>query len=156
MKLGPLVCFEDTVADLARRFSLLGAQCFVVVTNDGWFLESAGSLQHLNNAVFRCVENKIPMIRAANTGVTCAIDRLGIVREVLRDPSGSTFLQGILFSKINIPTSTNPTFFTRYGEVFSISCLAICLLTLGSSLIHTRKNKKSSCSNPPETKTSAP
>ncbi len=156
VKLGPLVCFEDTVADLARRFSLLGAQCFVVVTNDGWFLESAGSLQHLNNAVFRCVENKIPMIRAANTGVTCAIDRLGIVREVLRDPSGSTFLQGILFSKINIPTSTNPTFFTRYGEVFSISCLAICLLTLGISLIHTRKNKKSSCSNPPETKTSAP
>ena len=156
VKLGPLVCFEDTVADLARRFALLGAQSFVVVTNDGWFLKSAGSVQHLNNAIFRCVENKTPMIRAANTGVTCAIDRLGVVREVLRDPSGSTFLQGVLFSKINVPTSTQPTFFTRYGEVFSISCLVISLLALAISLIQFRKNKNSSCSDHPETKTSAP
>jgi apolipoprotein N-acyltransferase len=155
-KIGPLVCFEDTVADLARQFALLGAQGFVVVTNDGWFLKSAGSIQHLNNAVFRCVENKIPMIRAANTGVTCAIDRLGIVREVLRDPSGSTFLQGVLFSKINVPISPEPTFFARYGEVFSISCLAVSLLALAISLNRIRKNKKSSCSNPSETKTSAP
>jgi apolipoprotein N-acyltransferase len=128
----------------------------VVVTNDGWFLQSAGSQQHLNNAIFRCVENKIPMIRAANTGVTCAIDRLGVVREVLRDPSGSTFLQGVLFSKINVPISPEPTFFARYGEVFSISCLAVSLLALAISLNHIRKNKKSSCSNPSETKTSAP
>jgi apolipoprotein N-acyltransferase len=156
VKLGPLVCFEDTVADLARHFALLGAQSFVVVTNDGWFLQSAGSQQHLNNAIFRCVENKIPMIRAANTGVTCAIDRLGVVREVLRDPSGSTFLQGVLFSKINVPISPEPTFFARYGEVFSISCLAVSLLALAISLNHIRKNKKSSCSNPSETKTSAP
>jgi apolipoprotein N-acyltransferase len=156
MKLAPLICFEDTVADLARHFALLGAQAFVVVTNDGWFLKSAGSVQHLNNAVFRCVENKIPMIRAANTGVTCAIDRLGVVREVLRDPSGSTFLQGVLFSKINAPTSSQPTFFTRYGEVFSISCLVISMVALAISLIQLRKNKKSSCSNPSETKTSAP
>jgi apolipoprotein N-acyltransferase len=155
VKLGPLVCFEDTVADLARRFALLGAQSFVVVTNDGWFLKSAGSVQHLNNAVFRCVENKIPMIRAANTGVTCAIDRLGVVREVLRDASGSTFLQGVLFSKIAVPTSPQPTFFTRYGEVFSISCLVISLLALAILLVQFRKNKKSSCSDQPETKTSA-
>jgi apolipoprotein N-acyltransferase len=101
------------------------------------------------------VENKIPLIRATNTGVTCAIDRLGVVREVLRDPSGSTFLQGVLFSKINVPTSHQPTFFALYGEIFSISCLAISLLTLAISLIRLRKNKKSSCSNPSETKTSA-
>lgn len=156
VKLGPLVCFEDTVADLARQFSNLGAQCFVVVTNDGWFLKSAGSLQHLNNAIFRCVENNIPMIRVANTGVTCAIDSLGVVREVLRDASGSTFLQGVLFSKISVPTNSEPTFFARYGEVFSFSCFGISLLTLAISIIRLRKNKKSSCSNPPETKTSAP
>ena len=96
------------------------------------------------------------MIRAANTGVTCAIDRLGVVREVLRDDSGSTFLQGVLFSKINVPTSHQPTVFSLYGEVFSISCLAVSLLALAISLYRIRKNKKSSCSNPSETKTSAP
>lgn len=156
IKLGPLVCFEDTVADLARNFVLLGAQTFAVVTNDGWFLKSAGSVQHLHNAIFRCVENKIPMIRATNSGVTCAIDRFGVVREVLRDASGSTFIEGVLFSKIAVPTSPQPTFFTRYGEIFSISCLVISLLALPISLIQMRKNKKSSCSIHPETKTSAP
>jgi apolipoprotein N-acyltransferase len=156
IKLGPLVCFEDTVPDLARHFVLLGAQTFAVVTNDGWFLKSAGSVQHLHNAIFRCVENKIPMIRATNSGITCAIDRFGVVREVLRDASGSTFIQGVLFSKIAVPTSPQPTFFTRYGEIFSIFCLVISLLALAISLIQMRKNKKSSCSIHPETKTSAP
>ena len=63
VKLGPLVCFEDTLGDLARHFAELGAQAFVVVTNDGWFNESSGSLQHVRNALFRCVENNIPMMQ---------------------------------------------------------------------------------------------
>lgn len=125
VKLGPLVCFEDTLGNLCRRFALLGAQAFVVVTNDGWFLESAGSLQHLRNALFRCVENNLPMIRSANTGVTCAIDRNGVVREVLRDPSGSTFEPGVLFGKISVPQNPTPTLYARHGEIFSITCLAI-------------------------------
>ena len=154
LKLAPLVCFEDTLGNLARRFVLKGAQAFVVVTNDGWFLKSAGSMQHLQNAVFRCVENKLPMIRAANTGVTCSIDRLGNIREVLRDDTGSTFTQGVLFSRIEAPTDPSPTFYTRYGEVFSISCLVITSLTLALALIR-RKPQNSSCPNPPDTETSA-
>ncbi|MFM8365127.1 MAG: apolipoprotein N-acyltransferase [Verrucomicrobiota bacterium] len=128
VKLGPLVCFEDTLGDLARRFAQLGAQAFVVVTNDGWFLESSGSLQHLRNALVRCVETGLPMIRAANTGITCAIDRNGVVREILRDTDGSTFQPGILFSKISAPKNPAPTFYTLYGEVFSIACFAISAL----------------------------
>jgi apolipoprotein N-acyltransferase len=156
VKLGPLICFEDTLGDLARRFALLGAQAFVVVTNDGWFLESAGSLQHLHNAVFRCIENKIPMIRSANTGVTCAIDRLGVVRETLRDPSGSTFLRGILFSKISVPKNPTPTFYARYGEVFSFVCIGLSLLAAARFSLPFLKNKKSPCPNESETKPSAP
>ncbi len=131
VKLGPLVCFEDTLGDLARRFAQLGAQAFVVVTNDGWFLESSGSLQHLRNALFRCVETGLPMIRAANTGITCAIDRNGVVREILRDTDDSTFQPGILFSKISAPQNPTPTFYTRYGEVFSIACLLVSALAAG-------------------------
>jgi apolipoprotein N-acyltransferase len=152
VKLGPLVCFEDTLGDLARRFAALGAQAFVVVTNDGWFLESAGSLQHLHNALFRCVENNIPMIRAANTGVTCSIDRHGVVREILSDPSGSTFQPGILFSKISAPENPSPTFFARYGEVFSIACLVVTALSAGILLvgsIHKKNPTRPNASNPP-------
>lgn len=153
-KLAPLICFEDTVGNLARRFAQKGAQAFVVGTNDGWFLESAGSMQHLQNAVFRCVETKLPMIRAANTGVTCAIDRLGNVREVLRDDTGSTFTQGVLFSRIALPSEPTQTFYTRHGEVFSISCLSLAALALVGGLLR-RKFQKSSCPKPRDTKPSA-
>ena len=156
IKLGPLICFEDTVGDLARRFALIGAQAFVVVTNDGWFLKSSGSLQHLHNSVFRCVENKIPMIRSANTGVTCAIDRLGVVREVLRDQSGSTFLQGVLFSKIRVPNNPQPTFYARHGDVFSLACLGLSTLSVIAIFLQILKNKKSPCPNEPEPKISTP
>ena len=155
-KLGPLVCFEDTLGDLCRRFTELGAQAFVVVTNDGWFLESAGSLQHLHNALFRCAENKLPMIRAANTGVTCAIDRHGVVREVLRDPAGSTFLPGILFSKISVPENPSPTFYARYGEIFSISCLVISIIFAGIYLIRLKRQKNSPRPNESDPKISTP
>lgn len=154
VKLAPLVCFEDTLGDLARQFAQRGAQAFVVVTNDGWFLKSAGSMQHLQNAVFRSVETKLPMIRAANTGVTCAIDRLGNVRETLRDENGSTFTQGVLFSRIEVPIAPSPTFYTRHGEVFSLCCLAITALSLLATVIF-RKPENSSCPKPPDTETSA-
>ena len=156
VKLGPLVCFEDTLGDLARHFALKGAQLFVVVTNDGWFLKSAGSSQHLQNAVFRCAETKLPMVRAANTGVTCAIDRHGVVRENLRDDDGSTFMQGVLFGKIPVPTHPQTTFYTRYGEIFSILCLSLSVIWTTLTLITRLKTKKSACSNPSETKPFAP
>lgn len=145
LKIGPLVCFEDTLGNLARRFALDGAQAFVTVTNDGWFLESAGSLQHLRNSLFRCVENRLPMIRAANTGVTCAIDRLGVVREVLKDENGSTFIQGVLFGKMSFPVNPEPTFYAKFGEVFSISCLVISGIWSLFAAVKFWRTKKSPC-----------
>jgi apolipoprotein N-acyltransferase len=152
IKIAPLVCFEDTLGDQARHIVQLGAQMFSVVTNDGWFLQSAGSLQHLHNALFRCVENKIPMIRAANTGVTCAINNHGVVTEILKNENGSTFTQGVLFGKIQVPTNPTLTFYSRYGEIFSILCLLISGIWTALKLIKFQKLKKSACSIPQETK----
>ncbi len=152
VKVGPLICFEDVLGDLAREFALRGAQAFAVVTNDGWFLNSAGSRQHLAHAVFRCAENKIPMIRAANTGVTCQVDRFGMVRETLQNEAGSTFIEGVLFGKLSVPNKPQPTFYARYGEVFSILCLIISVLAAAVSAIRHRKIKLSACPPPSETK----
>src|SRR5207237_784190 len=73
-QIAPLICFEDTIGDLTRQFVLHGANLLANVTNDGWFLHSAGSEQHLANSVFRCVETRRPMVRPANTGVTCFLN----------------------------------------------------------------------------------
>ncbi len=131
----PLICFEDTIGELTRQFVLPneaspGANLLVDVTNDGWFQTSAGSHQHLANAIFRCVETRRPMIRAANTGVTCFINEFGRVIQILRDETGSTFTEGVLAGEIKVPTEQELTFYVRHGELFAKACAAITLITI--------------------------
>lgn len=129
-KVAPLICFEDTIGELTRQFVLRGADFFANVTNDGWFLRSSGSRQHLANAIFRCVENRRPMVRAANTGVTCFVNEFGRVTQVLRDHQGSIFEEGTLIGEINIATKPTLTFYTRQGELFAKVCAAFALSVL--------------------------
>src|SRR5438874_3177663 len=131
----PLICFEDTIGELTRQFVLPnetspGANLLVDVTNDGWFQRSAGSHQHLANAIFRCVETRRPMIRAANTGVTCFINQFGRVTQILRDDTGSTFIEGVLAGEIKVPTEQELTFYVRHGELFAKACAAITVVSL--------------------------
>jgi len=131
----PLICFEDTIGELARQFVLPsdtspGANLLVDVTNDGWFERSAGSHQHLANAIFRCVETHRPMIRAANTGVTCFINQFGRASQILRDDTGSTFTEGVLAGEIKVPTEQELTFYVQHGELFAKACAAITLVSI--------------------------
>jgi apolipoprotein N-acyltransferase len=144
-KVAPLICFEDTVGELTRQFALGGADFFANVTNDGWFLHSAGSRQHLANAIFRCVENRRPMVRAANTGVTCLVNEFGSVTQVLRDDQGSIFEEGTLIGEINIATEPKLTFYAQHGELFAKVCAGfatlILILKLSIQLLMRRKTK---------------
>ena len=126
----PLVCFEDTIGRLARKFVRDAPQLIVNMTNDGWFLQSEENEVHLANAKFRCVELRRPMARACNTGVTCFVDALGRIgkHDTLRDPkTGSYFLKGALPKEIFLPKNPIMTFYARHGDVFSISMLAVML-----------------------------
>lgn len=131
----PLICFEDTIGELTRQFVLPtetgpGANFLVDMTNDGWFQHSAGSHQHLANAIFRCVETRLPMLRAANTGVTCFVNQFGRVTQMLRDETGSTFTEGVLTGEISVPTEHVLTFYARHGELFAKACAAITLIAI--------------------------
>jgi apolipoprotein N-acyltransferase len=129
-RVAPLICFEDTVGDLVRRFVVNGANLLVDVTNDGWFLHSSGSRQHLSNAVFRCVENRRPMVRAANTGVTCFVNEFGRVIQILQDDTGNTFNEGVLTGEINVPQDRHLTFYARHGELFAKLCAGITTIAI--------------------------
>jgi len=126
----PLICFEDTVGDLVRRFVLNGANLLVDVTNDGWFLHSFGSRQHVANAIFRCVENRRPMVRAANTGVTCFVNEFGRVTQLLQDDTGNTFTEGVLTGSVDVPQDGRLTFYAQHGELFAKLCVAVTLVTI--------------------------
>lgn len=154
LRAGPLICFEDTLGRLARHFVQAGAQFFVVLTNDGWFRESAGSRQHLAQSVFRSAENKVPMLRAANTGVTGWIDRHGRVVEILATPDGNTFLEGVFFGEFPVPLTSDAsdtsgesahTFYTRHGEVFSVACLILAFFWGIFSLLRNSSHQLLAC-----------
>src|SRR6266487_4363842 len=130
VQVAPLICFEDTIGELTSQFVLKGANLLANVTNDGWFLHSAGSQQHLANAIFRCVETRRPMVRAANTGVTCFVNEFGRVTQLLQDETGSTFTEGVLTGEIDVPTRPELTFYTRHGELFAKVCTCVTLVAL--------------------------
>ena len=125
VRVAPLICFEDTIGELTRQFVLAGANLLANVTNDGWFLQSSGSRQHLDNAVFRCVETRLPMVRSANTGVTCFINEFGWITHL--QPQ---FTEGVLISEVRVPINYQPTFYVRHGEIFAEACAWIAALTL--------------------------
>ena len=122
VRVAPLICFEDALGELTRQPVLRGAQLLVNVTNDAWFQRTAASRQHFNEAVFRTVENRRPLVRCANTGVTAFVDRDGRVTQLLRQPDGTIFGQGILAGVVDVPIAGELTFYTRHGDVFSMAC----------------------------------
>lgn len=139
VRLAPLICFEDTVGELVRKFVVRDADLLVDVTNDGWFLQSPGSEQHLANAIFRCVENRRPMVRAANTGITCFIDQFGRITQILRDDTGNTFTEGVLTGVVDLPKNRPLTFYAQHGELFVKICAMITAVAIISFAIIRRK-----------------
>ena len=121
-KTGALICFEDTNGDLTRRFVLAGAQLLVNLTNDGWFLRTAGPEVHLANAVLRAVENRRPLIRCTNTGVTCLVDPMGRIDRRL-----APHRQGFAVHPVRI-TAAPLTLYARHGDwIVWLSCATTVL-----------------------------
>jgi len=123
--LAPLVCFEDILPHLARADVRAGARALVNVTNDAWFDEVIAPRQHMRNAVLRAVENRVPLIRAANTGVSCVIEPSGAVAAMLSDGAGGTAGAGVLWADVAVPDPTAPlTCYARFGDMYAFACLA--------------------------------
>jgi len=135
----PLICFEDTFPGTARDAAQDDIDFLVNLTNDGWFGESAEQRQHLANAVFRAVENGVPLLRCANNGVTCLIDGRGRPESVFRDAQNSEYAAGALTVDIPLlaPTEKSaPTFYNRHGDWFGWACVGITLVWLGRNAMN--------------------
>jgi apolipoprotein N-acyltransferase len=129
VELLPLVCFEDTVARVARAGIREAPQLLVNLTNDGWFLRSAEPEIHMQNARLRCVELRRPMVRACNTGVTAMISAKGEVTAALRDvETGSPFIQGVLPGTVLLEKAGRVTFYAQWGDAFAALALGFALI----------------------------
>ncbi|MEI8064709.1 MAG: apolipoprotein N-acyltransferase, partial [Verrucomicrobiota bacterium] len=133
LKFGAVICFEDTLPDLYRRFVKRGADFMVNLTNDAWFQNSPAAEMHLANAIFRAVENRRSLVRCTNNGVSCLVDRSGIVRHRIEPFTPATLAFVLL-----VPSELPVTFYTQYGDVFAGGCALLTGLTLVSLFFRRR------------------
>jgi apolipoprotein N-acyltransferase len=114
-QLGVAICFEIIFPELVRQSAQSGARIIATITNDAWFGRSAAPLQHFSMAVFRAIENRAPVIRAANTGISGFIDADGRI-----GPHSGLFVEAALVDTIQV--SPVRTVYTRVGDIFAIGC----------------------------------
>ncbi len=129
-KFGVLICFEDLFPELSRNFVKKGAQFLVNITNDAWFGKTSSPYQHLQASVFRAVENRVPVVRSANTGISGFIVPSGEIISLVRDKTGrEIFLDGFLTQEIKIGKH-QLSFYTRFGGVFIFICVLLILYVI--------------------------
>jgi apolipoprotein N-acyltransferase len=123
------ICFEDTLAHITRRFVQNGAQLLVNMTNDAWFKDSKEPFMHLQASLFRSVETKRSLVRAANTGITCGIDPYGRPLKYGQDHKRKkTYVDAV--AVFWVPLNREVTFYTKMGDIFTYFCF-LCILWAG-------------------------
>jgi len=140
------ICFEATKPDLCRRLVRAAGNRPVVIvnaTNDGWFGSfRGGRLQHMQIARWRCVELGVPMVRAANTGISAAIDANGMMlKSGVEGAPGAWNQDGILVAAVT--PSISKTIYSRIGDVFGWVVLAVGSLAVIATFVGRRSNLRS-------------
>lgn len=113
IRAAPLICYEDLMPGLARRFvSEKGANLLVNLTNDAWFGDSAAPWQHARLAQWRAIETRRYLVRVTNTGLTSVIDPKGEMLSTL-----PLFSSAVL--TVNVALLEGETFYVRFGDWFA-------------------------------------
>ncbi len=132
-KIGVLICFEGIFPELSRAYVNEGARLLVNISNDAWYKRSSAPYQHLSMTVFRAVENRVPLIRATNTGISAIIDSKGHF-------NGMTTLFNEAALTGEVRSGTGGTVYDRFGDLFARICIGftgiIAALLLWKRKVH--------------------
>jgi len=130
--IGILICYEIIFPALSRAMVQNNASLLVNITNDAWYGKSSAPYQHFSMSVFRAVENRRSIIRAANTGISGFIDPSGSVIETTQIFEDSVITQ-------KVPILQVETLYSRYGDVFAMACLGWSVFFILLRLLKLRK-----------------
>jgi apolipoprotein N-acyltransferase len=122
-RIGTLICYEAIFPEITRRLARQGTDLLVNITNDAWFGRTTAPYQHLSMAVLRCVETRLPMARAANTGISAFIIENG---EILKQTG--LFSRKVITERIKL--RHRETFYSQFGDIFAILLSVITLTWL--------------------------
>jgi apolipoprotein N-acyltransferase len=115
--LGVQICYEIIFPGLSRAMAKNDAVLLINITNDAWFGKTSGPYQHFSMTIFRAVENRRALARAANTGISGFIDPVG------RILTSTALLEEAAVTR-TLPLIRNITFYTRFGDLLALACLA--------------------------------
>lgn len=181
IRYSPVICFEDTVPHLIRECVAAtdadGKQPDVLLnlTNDAWFRGSSELDQHLITSTFRCIENRRPMIRSVNGGVSAFIDSSGRIRQPehflvmqqqemgvtadfraaksMIDPAtGQRYRQCSAVLCGQIPLDGRTSIYAQFGDWFAILC---AIATIAGLLVRRGNGSTSGSDAVPELKVTA-
>jgi apolipoprotein N-acyltransferase len=130
---GVLICYEDIFPELARAAVERGATALVNLTNDAWYGASSAPYQHLEMAGWRAVEFRVPLIRAANTGISAIFDATGRC-------CGTIPLNQEGFLVCAVHPFRTLTFYAKWGDLFAWLCALITAAALGYSALTPRSS----------------
>jgi apolipoprotein N-acyltransferase len=125
-RMGAFICYESAFPDLVRQFARNGAEALVNLSNDGYFGHSAAREQHLELVRMRAAENRRWILRATNDGLSAVVD-----------PAGRVTYRAAPYRELAAAVSyqylSGTTFYTRHGDWFAWSCLALGLASCAGS-----------------------
>jgi len=131
VKIGTTICYEGVFSEFGRDFAADGAQLHVNLTNDAWYGTSSEMEQHWVHYAMRATESGVPVVRAANSGISGWFDAKG--REMKRTQRDEV---GAVLVDIPLPTKPLPTLYVVIGDIPALLALLFALLaTLLASLV---------------------
>jgi len=125
-KFAALICYEDIFPGLVRDFCNEGADFLVNMTNDAWLGRSSAPYQHAQASVFRAVENRVNVVRATNTGLSCFILPEGKIADSVKENGREIFVTG--HKGYDLILRKEKSFYTRFGDVFVQLCFILCFI----------------------------
>ena len=134
IKVGGLVCYESVFPTFPNYFVDRGAQFLTVLTNDSWYGKLSGPYQHKEFANLRAVENRRAVVRCANGGVSCLINKFGV-----------TEIETIMFTRthlvVDVPLNNEKTFYTKNPLIIPVISSAFGLWIFGINILLWMKKK---------------
>ncbi|MFN5335428.1 MAG: apolipoprotein N-acyltransferase [Bacteroidota bacterium] len=130
--IAPAICYESIYGEYMSRYIKNGANLIAIITNDGWWGNTAGHKQHLAYARLRAIETRKWVVRSANTGISCFIN-----------PAGNIIQQAAWWQpdalKASVYSDNRETLFVKYGDIISkialvMTALMICFYLFKSKL----------------------
>ncbi len=119
-----VVCYESIFPEFIASFAQRGSEMIAVVTNDSWYGNTSGPYQHKEISVLRAVENRRSIVRAANGGISCIINPLGVTVAETK-----MYTKDVLVGYVNL--NNEKTFYTLHPFIFPVVSSALSLWIVG-------------------------